>query len=134
MVSASQARCATNDELNQAADKAKEAAASVGSMAGHAACAVGAMASHAADDLAVSAGIEIQGLGDRLSQNTPHAGVLGNASQAVARAVKDSGEYIESAKLSGITEDIAQVIRRNPISAVLIAIGLGWYVGRKVKG
>ena len=134
MVSATQTKCATSDELTQAADKAKEAVTSVGSMATHAACAVGAMASNVADDLAVKAGSGNQGLGDKLSQNTPHAGVLGNASQAVARAVKDGGEYIETAKLSGITEDIAQVIRRNPISAVLIAIGLGWYVGRKVRG
>lgn len=128
------------EDWNQATNKAREAAASVGEMASHAACAVGSMASHAAcdvgkkaDDLTASAGIGIQELGDRLSKNTPHTGVLGGASQAVARTVKDSGEYLEGAKLSGMTEDFAQLIRKNPLPAVFIALGLGWFVARKLR-
>ena len=131
--------CVNNDEWTQAAGKAKEAVASVGEMASHAGSAVGAMASQTAcdvgkkaDELTASAGVGIQGLSDRLSKNAPHSGVLGNASQAVAKTVRDGGEYLEGAKLSGITEDVAQLVRRNPIPAVLIAIGLGWFVGRKL--
>ena len=129
-----------NEEWNQAEGKARDAAACVTEMAGHAASAVGAMASQAAcdvgkkaDGLAASAGVGIQGLGDRLSQNAPHAGMLGSASQAVARSIHGSGEYLEGAKLSGMTEDVAQLIRRNPIPAVLIAVGLGWFVASKLK-
>ena len=128
-----------NDEWAQAADKAKEAAASVGEMASHAASAVGAMASQtacdvgrAAENLTASAGHGIQELGNSLQRQAPQGGVLGNATQAFAKTVSDSGEYIEQARLSGITEDVAQLIRRNPIPAVLIAIGLGWFVGRKL--
>jgi len=131
--------CVNNDEWTQAAGKAKEAAASVGEMASHAASAVGAMANQAAcdvgrkaDDLTANAGHSIQELGNRLGRQAPQAGVLGNASQAVARTVQDGGEYLEGAKLSGMTEDIARLIRRNPIPAVLIAIGLGCFVGRKL--
>ena len=127
-------------EWAQAAGKAKDAASSVGEMASHATSAVGAMAGRAAcdvakeaDELTASAGVCIQGLGDRLSKNTPHSGVLGNASQAVAGAVKEGGEYLQGVKLSGMTEDVAHLIRRNPIPAVLIAIGLGWFVGRKLR-
>jgi hypothetical protein len=126
-------------EWAQVADNAKEAAASVGEMASHAASAVGALANQAAcdvgkkaDNLTASAGVGIQELGDRLSRQVPQTGVIGHASQAVARTVKDGGEYIEGAKLSGMTEDLAQLIRKNPIPAVLIAIGLGWFIGRKV--
>src|SRR5688500_17501549 len=96
-----------------AADEAKEAAASVGKMAGHAVSAVGAIASQAtsdvgkrADDLTASAGIGIQELGDSLGQHVPHAGYVGSATQAVARTVKDGSDYLETAKLSGITEDV----------------------------
>ncbi len=124
----------------RAADKAKDAAAAVGEMAGHAASAVGAMASQAAcdaskkaDELAANAGVRIQGLGDQLSKNTPHEGVLGIASQAVANTVTESGAYLERAKLSGIAERIAQVIRQNPIPAVLIGIGLGWFAASKLR-
>lgn len=129
-----------SNEWSQAESKAREAAADVGEMAGHAASAVGAMASQAAcdvgkkaDDLTASAGVGIQGLGDRLSRNAPHTGVVGNASQSFARSVKEGGEYVEDAKLSGMTEDVAQLIRRNPIPAVLIAIGLGWFVASKLR-
>ena len=128
-----------NDEWNQAAGKARDAAACMGEMAGHAASAVGAMASQAAcdvgmkaDELAASAGFGIQGMGDRLSKNAPHGGVLESASQMVAQSVKDGGQYLEEAKFSGLTEDVAQLVRRNPIPAILIAIGLGWFVGRKM--
>ena len=127
-------------EWDQAVNKAKEAAASAGEVASHATSAVGAMASRAAcdigkeaDHLAASAGTCIEGLGDRLSKNAPHSGILGNTSQAVAGAVREGGEYLQSAKLSGMTEDVAHLVRRNPIPAVLIAIGLGWFVGRNLK-
>jgi hypothetical protein len=127
-------------EWDQAVGKAKEVAASAGEMAGYATNAVGAMASRAAcdigkeaDHLTASAGTCIEGLGDRLSKNAPHSGILGNTSQAVAGAVREGGEYLQSAKLSGMTEDVAHLVRRNPIPAILIAIGLGWFVGRNLK-
>ena len=141
----------TYDKAKEAADKTKEAAASVGELASDAACAVGAMASQAAcdagamasqaacdvgkkaDNLTASAGVGIQQWGDRLSKNAPHDGVVGSASQAFAKTIREGGEYIEDAKLSGITEDLAVLIRRNPIPAVLIALGLGWMVARKLS-
>lgn len=128
-----------NMEWTEAAEKAREAAASAGEMVGHAASAVGAIATHAvsdvgrkADDLAANAGVGIQGLGDQLMQNAPQSGVLGSASQAVGKSVVQSGKYIEESKLSGMTEDVAQLVQRNPITAVVIAIGLGWFIGRKL--
>ncbi len=133
------------------ADKAREAVANVGEaasravttageMASEAGCAVGSMTSQAAcdvgrkaDDLTASAGAGIKGLGDRLSHNAPHSGMVGNASQAVAKSVHDGGQYMQDAKLSGMVEDVAQMIRRNPFPAVFIAIGLGWFVARKMR-
>ena len=117
------------EEWNQAANKVCDAANSVGEMASQAVSEVG----RKADDLVASAGIGIQGLGDRISKTTPHNGMLGAASQAVAKTVKDGGEYLEGAKLSGITEDVAHLIRRNPIPAVLIAVGLGWFAARRLR-
>ena len=130
-----------NQEFAQAADSANEAAVSVADMARHAASAIGAMASQAAsdagtkaDELTARAGAGIQGMGERLGKIAPQTGALGSASQAVAQTVKDGGKYIEDAKLTGISENIAQMIRRNPIPAVCIGIGLGWFLCRKLKG
>jgi hypothetical protein len=129
------------EEWSKAADDAKEAASSVAHMAGHAASAVGDMASDAccgatkeADKLAASAGAGIHSMGDRLSSNLPHDGMIGSASQSVARTVTQGGEYLESAKLSGISKDVTELVRKNPLPAVLIAAGLGWFLARRVKG
>ena len=134
-----------------AADKAKEAVANVGDAASQAvhvarefasetSCAAGSIANQAvcdvgqkANDLTANAGAGIKGLGDKLSQNAPRSGLVGNASQSVAKAVHDGGQYMEDAKFSGIVNDVAQLIRRNPIPAVFLAIGLGWVVARKMR-
>lgn len=127
-------------DWNQTTDDARKVAASVGEMASHAASAVGGMASQAAcdvgksaDNLTARAGVGIQGVGDSISQHTPHSGMLGNASQAVANSVRHGGQYVEHAKLSGMSEDVAHLIRQNPITAVLIGIGLGWFVARNLR-
>ncbi len=134
-----------------AADKAKEAVANVGDAASQAvhvarefasetSCAVGSIANQAvcdvsqkANDLTANAGAGIKGLGDKLSQNAPRSGLVGNASQSVAKAVHDGGQYMEDAKFTGMVEDVAHLIRRNPIPAVFLAIGLGWVVARKMR-
>ncbi len=141
-----------NHDWAQATEKAKDAAASVSEMASLAASAVGAMASHVASDasviasqavrdvgrkadqLAANAGVGIQGLGDMLSKNSPQAGVLKGASDAVAGVIKEGGEYLQEAKITGLTEDVSHVIRRNPIPSVLIALSAGWFIGRSLKG
>ena len=127
-------------EWAQAAGKAKEAVVNVGEMARHATSAVGALASKAAcgvgreaDDITANAGTYIEGLGEQLKKNVPTAGLFGTASQSVAGAVKEGGEYLQGAKLSGLTDDIAHLIRRNPIPTILIAVGLGFYLGNKLR-
>ena len=141
---AKEAAAKVGDNVNQAAsafgEKAGQAAFTIGDMASEAGCAVGSMASQAAcdvgqkaNDLTASAGVSIKGLGDKLSQNAPHSGVIGNASQSVAKAVHDGGQYMEDAKFTGMVEDVAHLIRRNPIPAVFLAIGLGWVVARKMR-
>lgn len=124
----------------EALEKGKDAVGTVAEVAGHAASAVGTMASKAAgtvgrkaDDLTAGAGAGIHGLGNTLERNLPHDGMLGSASQAVAGAVRDGGAYIEEAKLSGMTEDVTNLIRRYPVPAVLIAVGVGWMLSRVLR-
>jgi len=113
----------------QAVEKAKEAVASVGEMAGQAVSAVGKKV----DDLTASAGTDIRHWGDALSQKSPHDGLMGHASQAMAETLKDGGHYLEEAKLSGIADDVSKLIQRNPLPAILIGIGIGFLVGRALR-
>jgi len=113
----------------QTFDKAKEAASSVGEMVNQAASTVG----KTADNLTSGAGAQIKTLGDTLAAHAPQQGVLGSASQAVANTIRQSGQYIEESGLSGMAEDVTNLIRRNPIPAMLIGIGLGFLLARMTR-
>lgn len=129
-----------NHECGQATARLRESAGSIGEMAGATVSAVGNMASQVAtnlkddaDYLALSAGRGAQRIGEQISRSTPHSGVLGEASQSVARAFTESGEYMECSKLSGMRQDLSIAIRRNPIPTIFIAMGLGWCASRMLK-
>jgi ElaB/YqjD/DUF883 family membrane-anchored ribosome-binding protein len=128
------------DAASQAVEKAKDVASSVGSTVSHAASSVGSTVSsaasavgHKADDLTSSAGTSIKNLGETLRQKAPHEGFLGSASQSVANSLESSGRYIEEAGLSGMMEDVTNLIRRNPFPAILVALGVGVLIGRALR-
>ncbi len=125
----SEAGSAFGAMVNQAGSAVGSMAGQAGSMAGQAAVDVGKKA----DDIAASAGVGIRHLGDRLDRHGPQQGMLGSASHAVARTVRDGGEYLEDAKFSGAAKDVVALVQRNPIPAVCIAIGLGWLVARQLR-
>lgn len=127
------------EDWNQVTGKAKEVVGAVGDMANHAVSAAGEFASQAvcdvsnkADQLVAQAGTGIHEMGDCIGRSLPNAGMLGSASQSLAGAVQHSGEYLEDQKLSGLAKDVTCLIRRNPIPSVLISIGIGCFVARKM--
>jgi len=138
------ASCATemaSHAANAVSGMASQAASNLGTMASHAASDVGTMASQAAcnvgkqaDELTANCGHNIESFGDTIRKNTPSSGYLGAASRAVADTVKESGHYIEEHKLSGMAADVVSVIKKNPLPAVCIALGLGWFLGRQLRG
>ena len=116
-----------NDEWERGADK--EVAAPAGAMVSHAAC----DASKKADDLTASASVGIQKTGDGLSRHSAKRCRLKQASQAGSTTVRNGRTSIESAKQSGMVENLAHLIRKHPFPAILIAIGLGWFTSRKLR-
>jgi len=107
---------------------ANQVAASLGTMATDAATEAGKRA----DEFVSAAGAQIQGFSRKMSEAGPQSGILRDASQAVANTVRSGGDYLHDQKFSGISDDLAKVIQRNPISAVLIALGIGWVIARRV--
>ena len=117
------------DIASQGVEKAKEAASSVGEMVGNAASAVG----RKADDFTSSAGTGIKQFGDTIREHTPKEGMLGEASKTVANTTKQVGRYLEEEGLSGMFEDMTNLIKRNPIPAILVGVGLGVLIGRVLR-
>lgn len=114
---------------SQALGKAKEAVGAVGDMASQAASAAG----QKVDDVTGAAGTKVKDFGQAMGEKGPHDGVLGAASQAVANTVKGAGEYLEEAKLSGMAEDLASLVKNHPIPAMLACIGLGYCLARLMR-
>lgn len=120
-----------------AADKAKEFGSSVADKASDVAsqAAQGARkfaenVGEKADSGVASVGSTMRGWGDSIRENAPSSGILGSASGQVADTLRNTGRYLEKQGLSGMGEDITTVIRRNPVPALLVAVGLGFLLAR----
>jgi len=105
------------------------AASNVGSTLSGAASNVG----HKAEDVTSSVGTGLQSLGEKVRDKGPDSGVLGRGKEAVASAMEQTGKYIEDRNLSGMAEDVTSIIRRNPIPALLVGVGLGFLLGQLVR-
>jgi len=123
------------DVAGQAVDKARDAASSVGEMVGHAASNLGHTASNVgrkADDLTSSAGTSIKNFGDTIREHAPQ-GMLGDAAKTVASTTNQVGRYLEEEGLSGMFDDVTNLIKRNPVPAILVGVGLGVLIGRVMR-
>jgi len=117
------------EQATSATEKAKEAAAQVGQAASNTASAIG----HKAEDMTAAAGRGMQSLGEKVRAKGPESGVLGTATEKVAGGLESAGNYLEEKNLSGMAEDLTGMIRRNPIPALLIGIGLGFLLARTLR-
>jgi hypothetical protein len=65
-------------------------------------------------------------LGETVREKLPHSGVVGAAAASVANRLESGGKYVQTEGLKGMATDVTDLIRRNPIPALLIAVALGF--------
>ena len=107
----------------------KEMASNAGQAVGNAATAAG----HKAEDAVGSVGKGMESLGEKVREKGPDHGMLGKATSAVAGALESGGKYLEEKKISGMAEDFTDLVKRNPIPALLIGFGLGFLLARTFR-
>jgi len=107
-------------------DRAKEGAAAMSQQPEGAANFIG----QKADSTTAAVGDGLKSLGHTLREKTPKSGVLGEASAAVADTLESSGRYIQEEGVKGMAGDLTNLIRKNPIPAVLIGVGIGFLLAR----
>jgi len=117
------------DQATGLIDKAKQAAGTVADKAKDVASAIG----HKAESATESVGSGMQSLAGTIRDKGPQGGVFGGAASGVASALDNSGRYLEEHGLSGMAEDVTNLIRRNPIPAMLIGVGLGFLLARMTR-
>jgi len=117
---------ATKDVFAKTGDAMKDAASTMA----HKAADAGSFVAHKAEDATSAVGNEMKSLAGTIREKGPHDGMLGNASSAVANTLDVYGRELQEHGLSGIADDITNTVRRHPVPAVLIGIGLGFLLAR----
>lgn len=112
---ASETATRVKDFGTKAAQKTGEAASFIGKKADEATSAVGA---------------GMKNLAGTIRDKAPDKGVVGAAGSAVADTLESGGKYLQQHGLSGIGEDLTNMIRRNPIPAVLLCVGVGYLIAK----
>jgi hypothetical protein len=107
-------------------EKARDAASSVASTASDVASNVG----QRAEDATSAVGGSMKSLASTIRENAPQSGFVGSASSAVASTLEGGGQYLQEQGLGGVADDVTNLIRRNPIPALLVGIGIGFLIAR----
>jgi ElaB/YqjD/DUF883 family membrane-anchored ribosome-binding protein len=115
---------------SEVVEKAQETLHSVGAVASNALPAVGQVIGQTADKVTAAAGGRLKDLGETVARKAPKDGLLGNASQTVAQGLEQGGDYLSREGLSGAAGDLTELIRRHPLPAVLLGLGVGFLMGR----
>jgi hypothetical protein len=85
------------------------------------------------DEATAALGEKMQSVAGSLREKGPREGVLGSASSAVADTLESAGRYVREEGLTGMTEDLTELIRRNPIPAVLVGLGIGFLLAKAFR-
>jgi len=129
-----------SDFADKAKDVAKDAAHGVRDMAKDAAHNVRDMAKDAAstaekktDSALHSVGSSMEDLAGTIREKGPHEGVLGSASDRLAKTLESGGHYLQEEGIASMAEDVTNLIRRNPVPALFVGIGLGYLLARATR-
>jgi homoserine kinase len=107
-------------------DTAKDVASNVAGKAKDMASTVG----NKAEDATHAVGSGMQSLAGTMRENMPHGGMLGSATSSIASGLDSTGRYLKEEGLSGIADDMTNLVRRNPLPAMLCGVALGFILAR----
>jgi hypothetical protein len=117
------------DTASSVADTAREAAVHAGQAIRDTAGTVG----RKAEDWTATAGHKVESLGDTVRHQGPNSGVLGKATEGLAEGLESVGGYMSDKNLSGMMGDVTNLIKRNPIPALLLGLGIGYILGKSLR-
>ncbi len=86
-----------------------------------------------ADDAAEAVGTGIKSVADTIRHHGPEEGALGDAKARTAHVLDQAGSYLSDQGVTGMTNDIANCIRRNPVPSLLVGLGLGFLLAHVTR-
>jgi ElaB/YqjD/DUF883 family membrane-anchored ribosome-binding protein len=129
MAESNDIRSSVENAASQAGEKVQQATSAAMSKAQE----MASTASKKVDEATAALGERVRSAGGTLRERGPREGMLGSATEAVAGSLENTGRYIQEEGLLGMAEDITELIRRNPIPAVLVGIGIGFLLAKSTR-
>jgi hypothetical protein len=117
---------AARDLGNEAAQKARDIGHDLADAGRSAASAAG----KAVDQATSKTGEGIESLGDKVREYGPKQGYAGQAAETVANSIEKTGQYLKDEGFSGMANDLTEMVKRNPLPALLFGIGVGFILAR----
>jgi len=88
---------------------------------------------HSAEQATGGLGRGLGNVASTIREHTPKEGMMHSAGEAVAETLESGGRYLEDHKLREIGDDLTNLIRRNPIPALLLGVGVGFILARAIR-
>jgi uncharacterized protein YjbJ (UPF0337 family) len=94
----------------------------------------GATAAKKANEAAPVIGEKMKSLASVIRGKTPREGKIGTTATKVADGLESASNYLQEKKFDHLGEDFRGLVRRYPLQALLVGLGLGFLLaGRKKK-
>jgi uncharacterized protein YjbJ (UPF0337 family) len=78
-------------------------------------------------------GEKIGSIAEAIREKAPHEGTMGAAATAVAGKLDVAGSYLQEKDLNHVFSDMSSMIRRYPVPALLIGLGIGYLLARSTR-
>ena len=112
------------------ASKAGEAVSNAATAVKEGAANLGSKVVEGTDNAIHATGKGMENLAQGIRARAPSEGILGNAAGKVADTLESGGKYLEEHGMGDMVNDLTEIIRRNPIPAVLVGVGIGFVLAR----
>jgi uncharacterized protein YjbJ (UPF0337 family) len=78
-------------------------------------------------------GEKMESLADVIREKAPHEGAVGTAASTVANKLGAAGSYLQQRDLDHMASDLSSMIRRYPVPALLVGLGIGFLLARSTR-
>jgi ElaB/YqjD/DUF883 family membrane-anchored ribosome-binding protein len=72
----------------------------------------------------------MKSLAGTIRDQGPESGMLHNVASGVASGLESGGAYLQEHNLHGMAKDVTDLVRRYPLQAILVGVGVGFCIGR----
>ncbi len=114
---------------HRVAERTREVASNVKSRASE----IGSRVAERTDQAMSSAGQRIENLGHNLRDRASEEGRMGRVLSRTAQALEHSGQYLQESTPTDVRMDLEDVMRRRPLTTLLVGAGLGFLIARALR-